>query len=168
MPIHPVAITPDEPIPTAKASSNDSNNTTFDPTTYIPAQSMLTCYYSTNGDYCIGPYRPLLSLAPPSSLPLSAWYSSILPPPNESPKVTTTWSFSPPPLPPTIAIQGANDAICPPDTALDLHHVWSEMELRIVLQGGHSMYDTVVAGEIVKATDRFGHALVDAAEELNY
>jgi proline iminopeptidase len=66
------------------------------------------------------------------------------------------------PLPPTIAIQGANDAICPPDTALDLHEVWDELELRIVMNGGHSMYDPVVAGEIVKALDRFGHYLKEA------
>jgi proline iminopeptidase len=71
---------------------------------------------------------------------------------------TTTSSF---PLPPTIAIQGGNDAICPPDTALDLHEVWKEMELRIVLQSGHSMYDPLIAGEIVKALDRFGYSLID-------
>ena len=65
------------------------------------------------------------------------------------------------PLPPTIAIQGGNDAICPPDTALHLHGVWKEMELRIALEGGHSMYDPVICGEIVKATDRFGRELME-------
>ena len=33
------------------------------------------------------------------------------------------------------------------------------MELRIALAGGHSMYDDVIAGEIVKALDRFGRQL---------
>jgi proline iminopeptidase len=109
-------------------------------------------------------------------MPMSLWYSSRLPPlvtqlspqPESSsaspqPKAATSaiTSF---PLPPTIAIQGANDAICPPGTALDLHEVWNEMELRIVMNGGHSMYDPVVAGEIVKALDRFGHELKN---ELN-
>lgn len=166
MPIHPMVVSSDNSAPKAKRGNNEKNATSFDPTTYIPAHSMLTCYYSTNDDYCIGPYRPFLSLAPPSSMPLPAWYSSRLPPqisqssmsnnvPNDS-----SSSYSPP-LPPTIAIQGGNDAICPPDTALDLHHVWNELELRIALDSGHSMYDSVIAGEIVKATDRFGHALMD-------
>ena len=39
------------------------------------------------------------------------------------------------------------------------------MELRIVLEGGHSMYGDVVAGEIIKALDRFGHALGAADDE---
>ncbi|EED96159.1 hypothetical protein THAPSDRAFT_261176, partial [Thalassiosira pseudonana CCMP1335] len=74
-------------------------------------------------------------------------------------KITIT-TKQPYPLPPCIAIQGGKDAICPPDTALDLHHVWKELELRIAFESGHSMYDTVIASEIVKATDRFGHALM--------
>jgi hypothetical protein len=167
MPIQPVGVpSTKESLPMPNGGNNNSSNSTFDPTTYIPAQSMLTCYYSTNDNYCIGPYKPFLSLTPPPSVPLLSWYSS-----NVPPQLPQSYQLSPalppdsenahPPLPPTIAIQGGRDAICPPDTALDLHHVWREMELRIVLEGGHSMYDTVIAGEIVKATDRFGHALID-------
>ena len=168
MPIQPVAVqSTKEEISISSGGNNNSSNSTFDPTTYIPAQSMLTCYYSTNDDYCIGPYRRFLSLTPPPSVPLSSWYSSNVPP--QLPQSYQQSSALPPdssencslPLPPTIAIQGGRDAICPPDTALDLHHVWRGMELRICLEGGHSMYDTVIAGEIVKATDRFGHALID-------
>ena len=40
---------------------------------------------------------------------------------------------------PCIAVQGGQDHICPPDTALDLHEVWPEMELKIPLRSGHSM-----------------------------
>jgi len=170
MPVQSVVVTSDKAIPTPKTNNNSNSNSTFDPTTYIPAQPMLTCYYSTNDDYCIGAYKSFLSLSPPSYLPLSSWYSSKLPPqiipknlPSSSTLSSTVESSTSFPLPPTIAIQGGNDAICPPDTALDLHHVWREMELRIVLKGGHSMYDSTIAGEIVKALDRFGHAL--AAEE---
>ena len=64
------------------------------------------------------------------------------------------------PLPPTIAIQGGNDGICPPDTALDLHRVWRQLEVRIALKSGHSMYDPVISGEIVKSLERFGHCLM--------
>ena len=168
MPIQPVSMSPANSIPVLKPTNTNSSNATFDPTTYIPAQSMLTCYYSTNDDYCIGPFKPFLSLSPPSSIPLSSWYSSNVPPriPDYPSFVrsleTSSTLTSLEPLPPTIAIQGGNDAICPLDTALDLHHVWNEMELRIALESGHSMYDSIIAGEIVKALDRFGHALLSA------
>ncbi|KAL3811173.1 hypothetical protein ACHAXA_002737 [Cyclostephanos tholiformis] len=160
----------------AKGCVPDNNKSTFDRATYIPAQSMLTAFYSANDDYCIGPYASFLSLElPPPSEDVggigSSWYSSSLPP--RMPQLTSssqtsshieslsrsTTKSSSFPLPPTIAIQGGNDAICPPDTALDLHHVWKDMELRIVVQSGHSMYDPIIAGEIVKALDRFGRYL---------
>jgi hypothetical protein len=150
---------------------------------------MLTVFYSANDDYCIGRYKSFLSMERQQQPQLSdeitanersksSWYSSALPPemplvtlssntqqfsinPESSSTESTTTTTSSFPLPPTIAIQGGNDAICPPDTALDLHEVWKEMELRIVLQSGHSMYDPLIAGEIVKALDRFGHSLID-------
>jgi pimeloyl-ACP methyl ester carboxylesterase len=136
---------------------------TFDPNAYIPAQAMLTCYYSVNDEYCIHPYSSFLSLNPPPSIPLSSWYSSKLPPLSSSSSESCDSSISsdsPFPLPPTIAIQGGNDGICPPDTALDLHRVWRQLELRIALKSGHSMYDPVISGEIVKSLDRFGHSLM--------
>jgi pimeloyl-ACP methyl ester carboxylesterase len=156
-----------EPMPIEEAKSNleteEANGQGNSTATFIPAQAMLTCYYSVNDDYCIQPYNSFLSLNPPPSIPPSSWYSSKLPPPsssfsssNEESYITSDSSF---PLPPTIAIQGGNDAICPPDTALDLQSVWKQLELRIALRGAHSMYDPVIACEIVKSLDRFGHAL---------
>lgn len=55
---------------------------------------------------------------------------------------------------PCIAIQGGRDRICPPNTALDLVEVGPEMELRIALESGHSMYDPMISSELVKAPDR--------------
>jgi pimeloyl-ACP methyl ester carboxylesterase len=133
---------------------------------FIPAQAMLTCYYSVNGDYCIQPYNSFLSLNPPPSIPFSSWYSSELPPSSSCESSISSYSSFP--LPPTIAIQGGNDAICPPDTALDLHKVWKQLELRLALAGGHSMYDPVIAGEIVKSLDRFGHALMRGGDHTMY
>ncbi|KAL9187962.1 hypothetical protein ACHAXT_006340 [Thalassiosira profunda] len=164
MPVQSVNALSDEPIPTQQPSKGNGTNSTFDPTTFVPAQAMLTCFYSANDDYCIGPYRPFLSLAPPPGVDLSSWYSSRLPPTPPHLAYSTPAqesSTTEHPLPPTIAIQGGNDAVCPPDTALDLHGVWTELELRIALEGGHSMYDPVIAGEIVKATDRFGRELME-------
>ncbi len=170
IPIRPTATSSGKSL-SGSLSTNSGNSTSNSTAVYsmIPAQAMLTCYYSTNDEYCLGRYRSFLSLeSPPTSMQLSSWYSSRLPPlmpilsnmpesmPSESSAIAASTTF---PLPPTIAIQGANDAICPPDTALDLHEAWNQMELRIVMNGGHSMYDPVVAGEIVKALDRFGIAL---------
>ena len=154
-----------EPIPIEEAKSNleteEGNGQGNSTATFIPAQAMLTCYYSVNDDYCIQPYNSFLSLNPPPSIPSSSWYSSKLPPPSSSYEESYITSDSSFPLPPTIAIQGGNDAICPPDTALDLQSVWKQLELRIALRGGHSMYDPVIACEIVKSLDRFGHALAN-------
>jgi hypothetical protein len=141
-------------------------NTTFDPANFIPAQAMLTCYYCTNDDYVLHPYRSFLSLMSQTT----SWYTSLIPPSptiqssSQSPPSMTDQSYS---LPPCIAIQGGLDAICPPDTVLDLHHSWKELELRIALHSGHSMYDPVIAGEIVKGLDRFGQALLKEQKETS-
>ena len=55
---------------------------------------------------------------------------------------------------PCIAVQGGADFITPPSTALELHREWPEMELRVVLNAGHSMYDTGITSQLVAATDR--------------
>ena len=54
-----------------------------------------------------------------------------------------------------MAVQGGLDYICPPRTALALREAWPEMELRLVLDAGHSMYDPRIASELVRATDQF-------------
>jgi hypothetical protein len=150
-------------------SQRGTSNSTFDPSAFIPAQAMLTCYYSTNDAYVIHSYREFLSLA------LESAYTSRLPPPpigwkEDKPESFTCKTDTSHPLPPCIAVQGGLDAICPPDTALDLHHVWKELELRIALGSGHSMYDPVIAGEIVKALDRFGNAIIreDKGDNFSY
>ena len=55
---------------------------------------------------------------------------------------------------PCVAVQGANDLICPPSTALELHRAWPEMELRLVANAGHSMYHPGITHELLCATDR--------------
>jgi predicted esterase len=60
-----------------------------------------------------------------------------------------------------IGIQGGRDPICPPDTAIDLKAQLSEskinMELRISLLSGHSMYDPAIMNEIIQATDKLAN-----------
>jgi proline iminopeptidase len=55
---------------------------------------------------------------------------------------------------PCVAVQGQWDLVCPPTTAVELGQAWPEMELRLVPQAGHSMYDPAIAHELVTATDR--------------
>jgi hypothetical protein len=138
-----------------KANGTKIEKQSFDPTTFIPAHAILTCFYSTNIDYVIHPYRSLLalSLLMTSQIPPSSTGKTVM-------QCTTSTAEQSYQLPPCIAIQGGLDPICPPDTAVDLHNAWTELELRIALNSGHSMYDPVIAGEIVKALDRFGQALL--------
>ena len=56
---------------------------------------------------------------------------------------------------PCVAVQGANDLICPPSTALELHRAWPEMELRVCAAAGHSMYSAQLQAEVLRATDAF-------------
>jgi proline iminopeptidase len=111
-----------------------TNGTGLSPETtdYIPAQNLLTCFYSTNERYAMNNLE-LLSADRMSRI------QNI----------------------PCIAVQGGEDPICPVDTALDLSAVWQSMELRIPLKSGHSMYDVAIANELVRATDRMATRLLD-------
>ena len=97
---------------------------------FVPAQNMLTCFYSVNDRYAtnnmnfLDPHR----LAALRDIPC-------------------------------IAVQGGRDRICPVDTALDLLAQWSQMELRIPTESGHSMYDVAITNELVRATDRLVNML---------
>ncbi len=55
---------------------------------------------------------------------------------------------------PCIAVQGRMDFVCPVRTAWDLHTSWPEMELQVVPEGAHSMYDPPITHQLVEATDR--------------
>ena len=103
---------------------------------FIPAQAMLTCHYSTN--------PPLATLGPlhSHSVPLDPTKFEAL----RQHKVTC------------VAVQGGVDPICPPDTALELAEAWPEMELRVCLGSGHSMYDPAITNELIRATDRLAMA----------
>jgi hypothetical protein len=97
--------------------------------TGLPALPMLTCFYSVNEQYAMHNWN-LLSPARMARIRQADI--------------------------PCIAIQGGRDPICPPDTALDVQEAWPEMELRIPLLAGHSMYHPDICHELVQATDRFG------------
>jgi proline iminopeptidase len=61
-------------------------------------------------------------------------------------------------LPATI-IQGRYDVVCPTISAWELHQVWSETELIIVPDAGHSMSEPGIRSCLIEATDKFAAAL---------
>lgn len=91
---------------------------------YIPAQAMLTCFYSVNQEVIMENFDLL-----------------------KKENIDRIRHI------PCIAVQGAKDLICPPDSALDLVEAWPEMECRIVTKGKHSMYDSNIMSELIQATD---------------
>ncbi len=101
------------------------NMTDEDVQKFIPAQAMLTCFYSVNNEFIMSKFD-LLSK-------------------ENIDRIKHI---------PCVAIQGGQDSICPPDSALDLKEAWPGMELRIVISGRHSQYDPQITSELVKATDK--------------
>lgn len=99
---------------------------------FVPAQAMLTCFYSVNERYATDNLNLL-----------------------DKERMDCIRTI------PCVAVQGGLDTICPPDTALDLHEVWPEMELRIPSNSGHSMYDPAITNELVQATDFFATQLTN-------
>lgn len=97
----------------------------------LPVQAMLTCFYSTNNDWC----RNYIDLLDPKRM-----------------KVLESV--------PCICIHGGSDGICPPDSALDLLDAWPNMELRMPIDAGHSMYDALITNELLQATDRMADFVI--------
>lgn len=135
-PIQPVLPMESALLPFHNNSNNNNNETqpalSPEMLEYIPAQNMLTCFYSVNDRYAMNNIELL--------------------DPERMSRIQHI---------PCIAIQGGEDRICPVDTALDLlerynqnHTSSSNMELRIPLRSGHSMYDAAILNELVRATDR--------------
>uniref|UniRef100_A0A7S1GP31 Prolyl aminopeptidase n=1 Tax=Cyclophora tenuis TaxID=216820 RepID=A0A7S1GP31_CYCTE len=64
-----------------------------------------------------------------------------------------------------IAVHGGMDEICPIDTAMELSDAWPEMELRIPIGAGHSMYHPSILHELVCATDRLAVLVEDRQQD---
>eukprot|EP00977_Amphora_coffeiformis_P018693 scaffold6655_cov169-Amphora_coffeaeformis.AAC.10 len=111
-----------------KTMANNKTELSPEAQAFVPAQNMLTCFYSVNDRYAMNN----MDLLDPQRL---AVLREI----------------------PCIAVQGGLDRICPADTALDLLAQWPQMELRIPTESGHSMYDVAITNELVRATDRLAN-----------
>ena len=107
----------------------------------IPAQAMLTCYYSVNDRFATNNWDPLGK--------------------ENSDKMVRMREL----IPRCIAVHGGADEICPVDTALDLAEAWPELELRIPLNAGHSMYGALIRHELITATDLLANEGTHVGEE---
>jgi proline iminopeptidase len=98
---------------------------------FVPAQNMLTCFYSVNNLYTMNNVRLL-----------------------DTVRMSRIANI------PCIGVHGGNDCICPVDTALALKAQWPAMELRIPIGASHSMYDAAIANQLVRATDQLAAQLL--------
>jgi len=58
---------------------------------------------------------------------------------------------------PGIIVQGRYDMVCPMKSAWDLHQVWTNSQLKVIQDAGHSFSEIGILSELVKATDYFKH-----------
>lgn len=56
---------------------------------------------------------------------------------------------------PAVIVQGRYDVICPPTTAMRLHHAWPESKLHVIPDAGHAAMETGIARSLVTATEQF-------------
>lgn len=62
---------------------------------------------------------------------------------------------------PGIIIHGRYDVICPLDNATELHKAWSNSELHIIRDAGHSSHEPSIVDALIKATDGLAAELDD-------
>ena len=60
---------------------------------------------------------------------------------------------------PTVIVQGRYDVVCPMTTAWELHKVWPETEFHIVQDAGHSMTESGIRAELIRATESFSELI---------
>ena len=56
---------------------------------------------------------------------------------------------------PGIIVQGRYDIVCPMITAWELHQAWSEAELIVIADAGHSVSEPGIKDALIEASDRF-------------
>ena len=56
---------------------------------------------------------------------------------------------------PGIIVQGRYDVVCPMITAWELHQAWSEAELVVIADAGHSVSEPGIKDALIEASDRF-------------
>lgn len=62
---------------------------------------------------------------------------------------------------PGVIIHGRYDVVCPLENAYLLHQQWSDSELQIIRDAGHSAFEPSIADALVRATDALSKQLED-------
>jgi proline iminopeptidase len=61
---------------------------------------------------------------------------------------------------PGVIVQGRYDIICPMMSAWELHRVWSDSELKVIPDAGHSAAEPGIRNALIEATDHFAKEFV--------
>lgn len=67
---------------------------------------------------------------------------------------------------PGIIVQGRYDMVCPLETAYELHSRWTNAQLYIIRDAGHSAFEPGISDALVRATDDIANML--SSDELSY
>ncbi|WP_296898983.1 prolyl aminopeptidase [Thiohalocapsa sp.] len=62
---------------------------------------------------------------------------------------------------PGIIVHGRYDAICPLQSAWELHQAWPQAELQVIADAGHAAFEPGIAKALVAATEHFADRLKD-------
>jgi len=132
----PATMRPVQPMAVVEEDSTTTTESTPPPeyASFVPAQNMLTCFYSVNHRYALNDLS-LLDLLP-RHIPCIAVQGGMdrVCPPDTALDVAREWSTN-------------SSGNC-------------GLELRIPLKSGHSMYDPAIANELVRATNRMAMRLL--------
>jgi proline iminopeptidase len=60
---------------------------------------------------------------------------------------------------PSVIVHGRYDAICPLQSAWELHQAWPEAQFQVIPDAGHAAFEPGIASALVAATDRFAEQL---------
>jgi len=55
---------------------------------------------------------------------------------------------------PGVIVHGRYDAICPLQSAWELHHAWPNSDFQVIDDAGHAAFEPGIAAALVAATDR--------------
>ena len=68
---------------------------------------------------------------------------------------------------PGVIIHGRYDIVCPLDNAFALHRAWSNSELHIIRDAGHSAREPSIADALIRATDDMAKQLSGQGDDLS-
>jgi proline iminopeptidase len=59
-------------------------------------------------------------------------------------------------------VHGRYDAICPLQSAWELHRAWPQADFQVIADAGHAAFESGIAAALVAATNGFADRLADS------